>query len=447
MDTLVFSKSVPVRHDVDVLVAGGGPAGVAAAVVAARQGARVLLVEGGSCFGGSGTAAGIAMYCSPTDGVNVTSAGFGSEFYDRLIDGNAMAPGITRENKYDRLMSYRIEDAKRIYDDVVSEAGVQFLFATRVIDAVRSGSRISEAVCSGKSGLFAVRAKVFVDATGDGDLSAQAGAPFELGDADGSLQASSLPSVWANIDWARAIANGGGPWTHEKHLRKAFEAGVFTRFDPHLPGLIPMSETTAMGNLGHVFGVDGTDEASLTRGFVEARRLYPEYTRYYHEYIPGFEKAELVASGALMGIRESRRILGDYVLNLEDFKARAHFDDEIGRFSYPVDFHSPTADEAAAKRMNEMFRALRYKSGENYGIPYRTLLPRDVDNLLVAGRCISSDRYIQASVRVMPGCYITGQAAGMAAALSAQCHGGTPRDLPAATLRDALRTRLGAYLP
>ena len=428
MDTLVFSRTIPVRCDVDVLVAGGGPSGVAAAVVAAREGAKVMLVEGGTCFGGSGTAAGIAMYCSPTDGEHETSAGFGSEFYDRLVDAGAMAPGITRENKYKQLMSYKVEDAKRVYDAVVSEAGVEFLFATRVIDAVLEGGRIAEAVCSGKSGLFAVRAKVFVDATGDGDLSVAAGAPFELGSPDGELQASTLPSVWAGIDWERAIANGSGPWTHEKRLREAFEAGVFTRFDRHLPGLVPMSAHTAMGNVGHVFGVDGTDEASLTRGFVEARKLYPEYVRYYREYQTGFEEVELVATGSLMGIRESRRILGDYVLCLEDFKA-------------------PSANEEDAKRMHELFMSLRYKRGENYGIPYRSLLPRGVENLLVSGRCISSDRYIQASVRVMPGCYITGQAAGMAAALAVKSHGGTPREVPAAELRDALRSRLGAYLP
>ncbi len=447
MDILTYQRSVPVRYTVDVLVAGGGPSGVAAAVVAARAGSSVMLVEAGTCFGGSGTAAGIAMYCSPTDGVHETSAGFGGEFYDRLIDGGAMAPGITRENKYKRLMVYRIEDAKRLYDEVVTEAGVRFLFTVRAIDVVKDGDRVAEVVCSAKGGLFAVRAKTFVDATGDGDLAVEAGAPYELGDENGNVQASSLPSVWAGIDWERAIANGAGPWTHERRLREAYEAGVFSVYDPHLPGLVPMSEHTAMGNLGHVFGVDGTSEESLTQAFVKARGLFPEYIRYYHEYMPGFENAEMVASGSLMGIRESRRILGDYVLNLEDFKARRHFDDEIGRFSYPVDFHSPTANEEDAKRMNALFRSLRYKDGENYGIPYRTLLPRGLSNVLVAGRCISADRYIQASVRVMPGCYITGQAAGLAAALAVKDHGGVPRDVPASKLRDALREKLGAYLP
>ena len=447
MNAHIYTRSLPVRYEVDVLVAGGGPSGVAAAVVAARNGARVFLVEAGTCLGGSGTAAGIAMFCSPTDGVHETSAGFGSELYDRLIDAGATAPGITRENKYTQLIVYKVEDAKRVYDAVLSEAGVPFLFTARLVDVVREGGRVTTAVCAAKSGLFAVRAKVFVDATGDGDLCAFAGAECEFGDPDGSIQASTLPSVWAGIDWERAKASGCGPWTHERRLREAYENGVFKVYDRHLPGLVPMSDHTAMGNVGHVFGVDGRSEESLTRGFVEGRRGLQEYVRYYREYMTGFEDVELVSTGSLFGIRESRRVMGDYMLSLADFERRAHFDDEIGCFSYPVDFHSPTADEEAARRMNELFRRLRYKSGENYGIPYRTLLPRGLDNVLVAGRCISCDRYIQASVRVMPGCFITGQAAGMAAALAVRDFGGTPRDLPATTLRDALRSRLGAYLP
>ena len=447
MDILSYAKSIPVRYETDVLVAGGGPAGIAAAVVAARNGARVFLVEAGTCLGGSGTAAGIAMFCSPTDGVHETSAGFGSELYDRLIDAGAAAPGITRENKYTRLISYKVEDAKRVYDAILSESGARFLFTARLVDVIRKGGRVESAVCAAKSGLFAVRAKVFVDATGDGDLCAFAGAECEFGDPDGSIQASTLPSVWAGIDWERAQAAGCGPWTHEKRLREAFENSVFKVYDGHLPGLVPMSAHTAMGNVGHVFGIDGRDEESLTRGFVAARRGLAEYVRYYHEYMTGFEDAELVSTGSLFGIRESRRVMGDYVLTLPDFENRAHFDDEIGCFSYPVDFHSPTADEETARRMTEMFRRLRCKPGENYGIPYRTLLPRGLDNVLVAGRCISCDRYIQASVRVMPGCFITGQAAGMAAALAAHDFCGTPRDLPAPRLRDALRTRLGAYIP
>ena len=175
MDILSYAKSIPVRYETDVLVAGGGPAGVAAAVVAARNGARVFLVEAGTCLGGSGTAAGIAMFCSPTDGVHETSAGFGSELYDRLIDVGAAAPGITRENKYTRLISYKVEDAKRVYDGILSESGARFLFTARLVDVVREGNRIATAVCAAKSGLFAVRAKVFVDATGDGDLCAFAG--------------------------------------------------------------------------------------------------------------------------------------------------------------------------------------------------------------------------------------------------------------------------------
>ena len=147
--------------------------------------------------------------------------------------------------------------------------------------------------------------------------------------------------------------------------------------------------------------------------------------RFYKEYLKGFERMELVASGSLLGIRESRRILGDYVLNLEDFKRRAIFDDEIGRYSYPVDIHASRPGEKEYKQFEEEFRTLRYDKGESYGIPYRTLTPRGLENLLVAGRCISSDRYLQGSVRVMPGCFITGQAAGVAAALAVEHETGT----------------------
>jgi hypothetical protein len=142
----------------------------------------------------------------------------------------------------------------------------------------------------------------------------------------------------------------------------------------------------------------------------------PEFEAFYKEYIPGFENVTLLQTGALMGIRESRRIMGDYVLDMADFTARAVFDDEIGRYCYPVDIHPSKPDPKLYAAFEKEFgKTGRYGKGESYGIPYRTLTPRNLDNVLVAGRCISTDRKLQGSVRVMPGCYITGQAAGMAA--------------------------------
>lgn len=155
---------------------------------------------------------------------------------------------------------------------------------------------------------------------------------------------------------------------------------------------------------------------------------------------------ELVSTGAILGIRESRRIIGDYILNVEDFKNRAVFDDEIGRYCYPIDIHASKPDPAAYKKFEEEFtKTYRYNKGESYGIPYRCLVPKNLSNVLVAGRCISSDRYIQGSVRVMPGCYITGQAAGTAAAIAVAGNTHT-RGFDTELLRKKLRD-MGAYLP
>ena len=167
------------------------------------------------------------------------------------------------------------------------------------------------------------------------------------------------------------------------------------------------------GDIGHAFGVDATDERSLTAALIHGRTLVTEYERYYKEYLVGFEKMRLVATGALLGIRESRRILGDYLLCLDDFTRRANFADEIGRYCYPVDIHvaRPDDDEEYERFLQE-YDELRYADSESYGIPYRCLIPRELRNVLVAGRCVSTDRFLQASIRVMPGCYITGPGAG-----------------------------------
>ena len=154
---------------------------------------------------------------------------------------------------------------------------------------------------------------------------------------------------------------------------------------------------------------------------------------------------ELVATGALMGLRETRRIMGDYVLCLEDFKNRAVFDDEIGRYAYPVDIHASAPDVASFKQFEEEFHSLRYNDGESYGVPYRILTPRELDNTLVAGRCISADRFLQGSIRVMPGCYITGQAAGIAAAIAVD-QDISVHDVDVIELQHRLLEQ-GAYLP
>ena len=175
-----------------------------------------------------------------------------------------------------------------------------------------------------------------------------------------------LCSLWAQIDWDKFPPHG-----HKEKVEEAYRDGVFSIKDKHIPGIWRVGESIGGGNIGHVYGVDGTDEVSLTKAYVDFRTRILEFQKFYTTYYEGFEQAELVGMGSLMGVRETRRIMGDYVLNLDDFLSRATFDDEIGRFCYPVDIH-PDADEESFKKFEEdHYKNLRYGKGESYGIPYR----------------------------------------------------------------------------
>ncbi len=439
MASIGYSKELPVRHQVDVFVAGGGPAGMAAAATAARHGAKVFLAEGLAAFGGMGTSAGLPMFCHATDGVNVVSSGFGSEVYDGIWKEGGASPDMKR-GELTTCLLYDPEALKRVYDGIAKDAGFEFSFNTSLIDIVSENGRTTHAICSAKSGVFAIEAKVFIDATGDGDLCAMAGAKFEKGSADGSMQPGTLCSLWTRIDWEKCHT----VWA-QSELPKSFGKGVFTIEDRHLPGIFRTDANSGWGNIGHTFGVDGTDERSVTKAMLWGRRLALEYGRFYKDYIPGCDNIKLLWTAQTLGVRETRRIMGDYVLNVEDFNKRAVFEDEIGRFSYPVDLHATKPGDGDFAKFEEEFKKMRYAPGENYGIPYRTLLPLGLDNVLVAGRCVSCDRQIQGSIRVMPGCFITGQAAGVASALAAD-KGVNPRKLDVKEIQGKL-AKMGAYLP
>ena len=432
---VTFQREIPVRHEVDVFVAGGGPAGCAAAVAAARQGRTVFLAERHTCLGGMGTAGMVPLFMQFSDGENMLAAGIGEEILKKLREAGGTGP--------DSNMTIRAEVLKRVYDSLLLDAGVGFTFQTALIGVEADRGRVSLAILAAKSGLFAVKAKVFVDGTGDGDLAAWAGAPFEKGDDEGHMMPGTLCSLWADVDWDKV--REGGRIRDDSRLEAAFKDKVFTHEDRHLPGMWRVGRNVGGGNVGHLFGIDNTDERSVTKALIWGRRSLLEYERFYKQYLKGFERMELVATGSLPGIRETRRILGDYVLGLDDFKKRAVFDDEIGRYSYPVDIHASKPDAAAYKQFEKEFRSLRYRKGESYGVPYRVLVPRELSNVLVAGRCVSSDRYIQGSIRVMPGCYITGQAAGLAAALAIERRTHT-RGIAVKELQQRLK-KMGAWLP
>lgn len=431
---LVYSKRLPVKVETDIFVAGGGPAGLAAAVTAARAGAKVFLAEAHTCFGGMGTAGRIPLFMTWGDGIRNLATGFGERVKNRLETESHLKGPATD-----------IEALKRVYDVEASEAGFDYTFYTRVIDVVVRDGRIESVICAAPSGLWAVRAKVYVDATGNGDLCAFAGAETKTGDERGESMPGTVCTLWTGVDFSKRK----GPYS--RFLPDAIRDGVFTTPDLNWAGVWDVGEGVANGNLGHAFGLDGTDERSLTKALVEGRRQAVEYERYLRKYLKndGCANARLVATADLVGIRASRRIVGDYVLSLDDYMRRASFADEIGRYAYVIDVH-PTKSEsqnmtAVSRFLNRYTGNLAYGTGDSYGIPYRSLIPKGLSNVLVAGRCISCDHYVQGSVRVTPCCYITGQAVGLAAALALPSRGEV-RTVRASDLRSRLRA-LGAYVP
>jgi hypothetical protein len=342
-------------------------------------------------------------------------------------------------------------------DEFVEAAGVEIRFFNTVLDVVTEGRgtatpEIQALVVGGKERLYAMRAPLYVDATGDATLSAMAGVPFEVGSEEGETQAPTLCSAVAGIDTERyrrflQETRQPGDWQPLiAPLEQAIQEDVFREPERHLPGIFMSGDGYGILNAGHLFDVDCLSDRDLSRAMIEGRKKAQDYLRFYRGYVEGCEGLLHVATAAVLGVRETRRIVGQYTLDEADFIAKAVFPDEIGRFNYPIDIHrsSPSLEDHEALVV-EFTQSHRLGVGESYGIPYRCLVPQGIDNLLVSGRCISTDRKVQGSIRVMPCCFITGQAAGTAAALCKQ-QDVAPVELDTDLLRGTLREQ-GAYIP
>jgi hypothetical protein len=246
---------------------------------------------------------------------------------------------------------------------------------------------------------------VYIDATGDGDLAAWAGAPFKRGDEEGVVQSSTLCFSFANVDTYNYV---NGPNLHtgnpQSPVHKAVDSGRYPLIDRHFCNNLIGADVVQF-NAGHLQNVDSTDPWALSDAMVTGRKIAAQYLEAMQEYQPRtFGGSFLVRTGSLLGVRDSRRIEGDYIFTLEDWMQRRSFDDEIGRNCYYIDVH----------KQREV-KPSRYGKGESHGIPYRCLTPRGLKNVLTAGRCISTDEEAFGSLRVMPPCLVTGEAAGMAA--------------------------------
>lgn len=395
-----YSKNIPVKYKADVFVAGGGPAGISASVTAAKLGKSTILVEASGVLGGMGTLGMVPEFMCFDDGINLLSNGVGK---------------IVKETLYDNKLEHKcynipVEKLKRLYDRLVTESGVKLLLFTKVIDVIKECNVIKYAVISSESGLYAIEAKEFIDCTGNGSLSVMAGAEYEYGDSDGVTMPATLCSFWSGIDFERKNKPDG------YKIGDAYMNGILSQLDLLLPGIKEVDKASGVGggNVGHAFHVDDRDEKELTEAMISSRKIVSEYEKYYRQYVPGCEKANLCLTSTILGVRESRRIVCDYMMQESDYVNRADFDDEIGRYNYPIDIHPKEADEESVEQFKKD-TALQYTAGESYGISLRSLIVKGLDNLFVAGKCMGVTRAMQASMRVMPCCFITGQGAAVAA--------------------------------
>lgn len=397
------------KYSADVLVVGGGPSGVAAAVAAARSGASVMLVEQYGYLGGMGTAGGVNVFMSYKH-----IGGIFREVMRRLAEyGGRRGP------------QFNPEMLKIVLDDMVLEAGVKLLLHTKAVgvrtepapapagSVVRSGwKRVSAVIVNNKSGTQEVRARIYVDASGDGDLAYYAGAPYEYGRKDDGLaQPMTMMFRLGGCTW-----EGGGIADNPKL------AGI------HMSMYRLPNPGEVLVNMTRVSGLSGIDGEDLTRAEVEGRRQVHEAVKLLREAVPGMENAFLIATPTQIGVRETRRILGAIVVTEDDLMTARHFSDVIARSTYPIDIHNPAGKGARIVR-----------PPGPYEVPYRALVPRGLTNVLVTGRCISTTHEALSAIRIQPTCYALGEAAGVASALCVAYEVG-PWDM-APHLRE-LQTRL-----
>ena len=351
-------------------------------------------------------------------------------------------PNTWRKN-YHNWTPFNAEGYKLVLDEFATDAGIEVRFFTRVIDAdVNSSERtVNGAVLHNIEGCRFIAAKKFIDCTGDAVLADLCGcACREAGRDTPRIMPATLASLFAGLDWDKLPRDQYPP------LHRALADGHFTQHDRHLPGMSQVGKKLGYLNGGHLFNLNALRCESLTQGAILGRRLAQEYLAFYRKYVPGCERIEHVTTASLIGVRESRRIVGEYELTLDDYGARRQFPDQIGIFNKAIDIHCYDTSEAEYQRFcNEYEKTGRLNPGECFGIPYGILVPKGWRNLWVAGRCASSDVAVHGSIRVQPACSMMGQAAGTAAVQSIR-RGQDACALDTAELVNTLR-QCGATLP
>ena len=422
-----------IKDRYNVIVVGGGPAGIGAALAASRQGMKTLVVEQLNSFGGVGGAGGHGYMCLCNDwhSDNQIVGGVAYELLERIA-----AEGYGDLNP-GSCAFYDVEYYKRMLEELFLENGIDFIYHTLFAETVTEGKAVKGVVVQNKSGRRTLAADTVIDCTGDGDVCASAGCEYKQGrESDGKCQPMTLMFTIGGVDWDKVQKwrTSGGM---EEVWEQAQKNGDMESFQKKIMGFWWNSkQPTYVGiNFTHIIGKDSTRAEDLTDATVEGRRQAYHLIPVFRKYVSGMENCHLVSTGSVIGTRESRRITGKYIVTEHDLKAEREFADSIGYGAFYIDIHS--LDEGGMDH-----NTWSPPKGFKYQIPYRALVPKDRENILVAGRCASFTHIALGSARVMSQCTLMGEAAGTAAAVAVEA-GIAPSAIDVKTLQTRLRNAGG----
>lgn len=418
------AKELPIAGEYDVIVAGSGPAGTAAAVMAGRMGAKVLIIEWNNAIGGISTSGMMSHWTG-----SVTSP-----MYTEILQRSADMNEGEQKGKIQQFINP--ENLKTVYLDMLKDANVDVILYTFVCGVVMDGDQLTGVITESKSGRRVFRSKVVVDGTGDGDVAAFAGVEYQKGrESDGKMQPTTLMFKVAGVDMSRAVLLGSFESTYQTEkgelqaLAKEhipYPAGHLLAYKSTLPEIVTC-------NMTNCTDIDGTKAEDLTMAEIVCRSQMPAIVKYLREFVPGFENCYIISAGSMMGVRETRHFKGVYTLNENDILTAKVFDDWVVRGAhFNFDVHNMSGSGLDATGVQK-----HWTQPKGYTIPYGCLVPEKINGLLLSGRNISGTHIAHSNYRVMPICVGIGAAAGVAAATAIK-KGVQVRDIKGEELQDRL---------